>query len=937
LLASLPSGGEAQTAGLGGRIIDRKTKQPITGAHVKLTNQSDTSQTFLTTTGTDGAFRFPALPQRTYALEATFVGYAPLLRTYTLDKRTIDLGDLVMSESAIPQPEVVVQGKVPPAVQKTDTTEYNAGAFKTHPDATAEDLVAKMPGVTVDNGSVKAQGEDVGQVLVDGKPFFGNDPTLALRNLPADAIEKIQVFDKMSDQAEFTGFDDGQSVKTINMITRRDKRNQQFGKSYGGYGDAGKYLTGGGFNLFHNDTRLSVIGISNNVNQQNFSQQDLLGVLGNSNQRGFSAGGGFSGRRTRGGGGGGGFGGGGGGQFQGGSGNASNFLVGQQNGITTTNSIGTNYTDSWGSQLAVSQSYFFNLADGQNDQALRRQYFGTPDSTVLYNEHTGGQTRNSNHRIDSRIEYTMDSSNSLIVQPRLYFQNNSSSSLLTGVNTLATAQLINQTETNSETQTSGFNLSNRVVFRHKFASPGRTVSLDVGMGLNRKRGSGTLRSTSGFFLVSSAVIDTLDQQTPLLTDGWSITPRLAYTEPAGGNGLLQFSYNPSYSRSESDNRSFLYDPATGAYSIPDIRLSNRFANVYSTQNAGVGYRLRATGLNLMGGVSYQVAALRGEREFPTSGKVDRTFYNILPNAMLTYNFGEHSNLRLFYRTSTKPPDISQLQDVIDNTNALLLKAGNPDLKQSFSQTLVSRYGLTSFEKGNSLFILFSASRTSDFIGNSTITATRDTVLQGGVTLNRGTQLTVPVNLDGNWNVNSFLTYGLPVALIKSNLNFTSGFTYARTPGLIGGNLNLAGVSTVSAGAVVSSNISEDVDFTLSYTGNYSVSRNTLVEDQNSNYFYHTAGVKLNLIFWEGLVFHNETTNMLYNGLSGGFNQNFVLWNLSLAKKLFENQRGELRGSVSDLLNQNTSVSRTVTETYLEDRQNEALGRYLMLSFTYTLR
>jgi hypothetical protein len=422
-----------------------------------------------------------------------------------------------------------------------------------------------------------------------------------------------------------------------------------------------------------------------------------------------------------------------------------------------------------------------------------------------------------------------------------------------------------------------------------------------------------------------------------LTDGWSITPRLAYTEPAGGNGLLQFSYNPSYSRSESDNRSFLYDPATGAYSIPDIRLSNRFANVYSTQNAGVGYRLRATGLNLMGGVSYQVAALRGEREFPTSGKVDRTFYNILPNAMLTYNFGEHSNLRLFYRTSTKPPDISQLQDVIDNTNALLLKAGNPDLKQSFSQTLVSRYGLTSFEKGNSLFILFSASRTSDFIGNSTITATRDTVLQGGVTLNRGTQLTVPVNLDGNWNVNSFLTYGLPVALIKSNLNFTSGFTYARTPGLIGGNLNLAGVSTVSAGAVVSSNISEDVDFTLSYTGNYSVSRNTLVEDQNSNYFYHTAGVKLNLIFWEGLVFHNETTNMLYNGLSGGFNQNFVLWNLSLAKKLFENQRGELRGSVSDLLNQNTSVSRTVTETYLEDRQNEALGRYLMLSFTYTLR
>ena len=930
----------AQTAGLSGRIVDRKTGQPIPGAHIKLTNESDTSQTYLATSGADGTFLLTGLPARAYKLEATFVGYAPFLKTYTLDKRSIDAGDLALSQIAIPQPEVVVEGKVPPAVQKTDTTEYNAGAFKTHPDATAEELVAKMPGITVDNGSVKAQGEDVGQVLVDGKPFFGSDPTLALRNLPADAIEKIQVFDKLSDQAEFTGFDDGQSVKTINMITRRDKRNQQFGKSYAGYGDAGKYLTGGGFNFFHNDTRLSLIGISNNVNQQNFSQQDLLGVLGNSNQRGFSAGGGFSGRRTRGGGGGGGGGfggGGGGGQFQGGSGNASNFLVGQQNGITTTNSIGTNYTDSWGSQLAVSQSYFFNLADGRNDQALRRQYFGTPDSTILYNEHTNGETRNSNHRIDSRVEYTVDSSNSLVVQPRLYFQNNHSSNLLTGVNTLATEALVNETETSSETGTSGYNLSNHVVFRHKFASPGRTVSLDVGMGLNRKEGTGTLRSTSGFFLDSSAVRDTLDQQTPLLTDGWSITPRLAYTEPAGGNGLLQFTYNPSYSKNSSDNRSFLYDIRTGGYTIPDIQLSNLFSNEYSTQNAGVGYRLRATGLNLMGGVSYQVASLRGEREFPTSTRVDRTFYNVLPNAMLTYNFGEHTNLRLFYRTSTKPPDISQLQDVVDNSNTLLLKTGNPELKQSFSQTFVSRFGLTSLEKGNSFFVLFSVTRTSDFIGNSTITAARDTMVTGGIALNRGTQLTLPVNLDGDWNVNSFLTYGLPVNLIKSNLNFTSGFTYTRTPGLIGGSLNLAGVSTVSAGTVISSNINEDVDFTLSYTGNYSVSRNTLVADQNSNYFYHTAGVRLNLIFWEGLVFRNETTNMLYNGLSGGFNQNYVLWNLSLAKKLFENQRGELRGSVTDLLNQNTSVSRTVTETYLEDRQNQALGRYLMLSFTYTLR
>ena len=926
----------AQTSALHGRIVDRRSAKPIPGAHVRIMNDADTTQSSMTTSGADGTFAFTAVAYRACRIEVTFVGYAMLVKRAAVDRQAVDLGDFQMSERAIPQPEIVIEGKVTPAVQKGDTTEYNAGAFKTHPDATAEDLVAKMPGITVDNGSVKAQGEDVQQVLVDGKPFFGSDPTLALRNLPADAIEKIQVFDKMSDQAEFTGFDDGQSIKTLNMVTRPDKRNRQFGKSYGGYGDEGRYLTGGGVNYFHDDTRLSVIGISNNVNQQNFSAQDLLGVLGNTNQRGFSAGGGFPGRRGRGGGGGGG-GGFGGGQFQGGPGNSSNFLVGQQNGIVSTSSVGTNYTDQWGSHFAVNQSYFFNLTNGQNDQVLNRQYFGSPDSAILYNESTNSGTRNYNHRIDTRVEYTIDSSNAMIVQPRLYFQNNRLSSLLAGVSTRAGEQLVNQTETNNETATSGYNLTNHVVVRHKFGAPGRTISLDVGFGANRKDGSGTLASYAGYFLDSAAVRDTINQQSPLVTDGYSITPRLAYTEPTGASGIIQVTYNPSYSKNESDDRTYRYDLLTHAYSTPDIRLTNLYQNEYSTQNAGLGYRFRTAGINLMGGIAYQVATLHGDQQYPFSRTVDRTFYDLLPNAMATINFGEHNSLRMFYRSSTKAPDISQLQDVIDNSNPLLLKAGNPGLKQSYTESFVSRYGLTSVERGHSLFILFSATRTADFVGNSTIIAANDTVVSRGIRLNRGAQLTVPVNLDGDWNLNSFLTYGLPVDLMRCNLNLTTGYTYTRTPGLINGNGNIADVSAFSAGCVISSNISEDVDFTLSYTGNYSMSRNTLESDQDANYFYHTAGVKLNLIFLNGCVFRNETTNMLYNGLSGGFNQNYVLWNLSLARKMFDNQRGELRAGVTDLLNQNRSISRSVTETYLEDTQNQSLGRYFMLVFTYTLR
>src|SRR5690242_322211 len=259
-----------KNAAVTGRVMSGRTHLALPGVHVRLAEAADTTKATVVETGSDGMFRVADVKRGRYILTATFLGYAPLRRTVDAGSADLNLGEIVLGETVIPLSGVTVEGTPPPAAVKGDTTEYDARAFKTNPDAAAEDLVAKMPGVTVENGTVKAQGEDVQQVLVDGRPFFGNDPTLALRNLPADAIEKIQVFDKMSEQAEFTGFDDGQSVKTMNFITRPERRNQQFGKSYAGYGDDDRYLAGGSFNLFHGDTRVSGIGLTNNVNQQNF-------------------------------------------------------------------------------------------------------------------------------------------------------------------------------------------------------------------------------------------------------------------------------------------------------------------------------------------------------------------------------------------------------------------------------------------------------------------------------------------------------------------------------------------------------------------------------------------------------------------------------------------------------------------------------------------
>ena len=239
--------------------------------------------------------------------------------------------------------------KTPPVQQKGDTIQYNASQYKTNPDATAEDLVGKMPGITVDNsGTVTAHGDQVKSVTVDGKKFFGDDATAALRNLPAEVIDKIQVFDKLSDQAQFTGFDDGNSVRAINIVTKPNMRNGRFGRLFAGYGTDGRYNVGGNVNFFHGDRRLSFVGLFNNINQQNFSSQDLLG-FSNNNNRGGRGGGVPS--------------------------------VGAQSGINTTNAFGINYTDMWGKKLEVQASYFFNNGSMNNNEISNIQTLLSKDST----------------------------------------------------------------------------------------------------------------------------------------------------------------------------------------------------------------------------------------------------------------------------------------------------------------------------------------------------------------------------------------------------------------------------------------------------------------------------------------------------------------------------------------------------------------------------
>lgn len=916
-----------------GKFISDSGNSIMPGVAVTLYTPDSTKQ-FFTVTDNNGIFVFKNIMPSKYRLRASFVGYQDFNIRLALSNKDINMGIQKMKFGTTNIKGVTIHGIVP-VEQHEDTTEYNADAFKTQPDATAEDLVNKMPGITSQNGAVTVNGEQVTQVLVDGTPFFGNDPMVALKNLPAEVIDKIQVFDKLSDQAQFTGFDDGNTTKTINIVTKRNRRNGTFGKAYGGYGTDQRYLAGGNMNFFNGPSRFSVIGLANNVNQQNFATEDILGALSDG---GGGRGGGGGGPR---------FGSGGhGGSFGGGSGisttgtglsrGAGNFLVGNQGGITTTNSIGLNYTDAWDSnKVKLAASYFFNNAANNNNTTSTSVY----NNGDIYNQMQSSASTNYNNRINSRLEWNLDKNNIIYVILQGNIQQTSLSSD-DPENSLLDDIEQSFSNTSSSSFSKGYDYSGNILYMHKFRKIHRTISWNMGFDDNNKNTPGNLFSIDDQYARDTipAFLTTIDQQHNQPTMGYTLSSSLSYTEPIDNNNIIQLNYSPSVNINNTSLRTYNYDSAAEWYTISDTALSNQYENTYITQAFGIGYRLNhKRAYYIMASINPQYATLISQEEYPQSALIQRNYTNVLPRLIFNYRFSKSKNIRIMYRSNVTPPTISQLQNVINNSNPQLLNTGNPLLKQDFEQSFISRYGATNANAGTTFLVYAYANYIQNYIGNAEYSPLKDSILSEGTVLNTGSQLSQPVNLQGYWNAKGFITYGWLIRPLDINLNLNSGIVYVRTPALVNDVANYSSNYTYSEGAVISSNISENVDFTLSYTGNYSTVTNTLPNQEDGDYFTGVATGKINLIFFKGLIVNTSLSQTSYAGLSSIYNQTIYLWNGSIGYKFLKNKLLQVSISANDILNQNTSITRTVTDTYIEDSQTEVLRRYFMVNLQLNIR
>jgi len=924
----------SQSNVLTGKVFFGDSKEPMAGATIRVVSGKDSVSVL---SNKSGEFVFKDLKPATYTLKVSYLGSYVTLHQFVWENKALTLDNFYVNPDAKTLSGVTITSSPPLVKIKADTVEISASQLKVNPDATSEDLVRKAPGVTVENGIVKVGGEQVTKVTVDGRDFFGDDVTATLRNLPSEVVDKIQVFDRMSDQSQFTGIDDGNTAKSINIVTKVNMRNGQFGRAFAGYGTDNHYLTGGNMSFFKGNKRISIVGLANDVNQQNFAEVDLLGATssGGRGGGGFRGGGygGYGGYGGGGRGGGGGYGGGGFGGFGGGG-----FLIGQQPGISKTNSIGINFNDLWGKKWDVSGSYFFNDRNVSNYSTLTRQNFLTADSSQYYDEENTSSNKNYNHRANFRMTYQIDSFNSILFIPSVNIQTYNSESALHGLNYLAKNDNLSATDNISNSHSTAYNINNNILYRHRFKKPGRTFSVNLNTGINNNNGETYVDAFSTYFKGPANLNDSIQTFRDNSTKGYQISSSINYTEPVGKKGVtLEFRYNPSYNSNKSNLATYNLENVTGKYSDFDSTLSNIFENTYFTQRAGISFNKGERNKQVSLGVDFQSASLKSDQFFPYSAKVNRSFQNILPNVRMNLPLSKMASIRIFYRASTNAPSVSQLQNVINNTNPLQISTGNPELDQQYSHRLGMRYQFTNTKKGMSLFVNVFGTIINDYVASATYIAKNDSVLSPSVTLYRGSQLSKPVNLNGQWNTNTFVTLGMPLKFIKTNMNVNGGFAFSRTPGMVNGVSSISNTYTYTSGLILASNISQYIDFTLSYNGSINKTDNTLQPQLNNNYYTHSAAFRLNLLSKPGWLFSNDLSYQAYKGLSSAFNQNYWLWNMAIGKKFLKNQRGELRLSVFDLLDQNQSITRTVTETYIEDANTRVIQQYFLLTFTLNLK
>lgn len=891
----------AQNVTIEGTVMDSTIKKPLNYATISLANAKDSSLISFTRANDAGFFQIKNVPSGKFLISISYVGYQHAwIAVKAGTTAVLSLGNIYLQNTAT-MSSVTVTARRPPVVINGDSIEFNSENFKTQPNAVVEDMLKKMPGIEVDkSGAITVNGKSVSKVYVNGKEFFTGDPKMATRNLAADAVDKIQIYDKKSDQAMFTGIDDGNEETAINIKTKKDRKQSTFGKVGSGFGTPGRFDGQGNVNRINNDEQYSVIATANNVNKQNFSTGDIANFSGAGGGRG---GGGITIN------------------FSGGDGGTD----ANSRGIAETYSLGGNY-----SNLLNDKKMDFNAnANGSDVSRYNTSNSFTqnliPGNNFNRTSNSVSDSRNQQQRFNATIDNKVSETFSFKYTPSVSVQHNTSNSESTTSTFLPDGTPTNGTATRASSVSDATNISNTLLLRKKFAKKGRTISSTITQGYNESLANGSQFTDQLFYNFGILTKDSiLDQQNKRKGLTQTYSTNIVYTEPISKKSLLEFNAYINKNNSSTSRKVFDKNSGNNQYDILNNRLTNEFSSEYTYAGGGMNYRLNQKKYNFSTGFSIQNAMLNGINNSANT-KINQEFKDILPSAMFQYNFSQTKNLNFNYRTSTNQPSLTQLQPVLDQSNINNQTIGNPNLKRTYNHNLNLRFFSTKVLAQRNFFALINA----QFADNSIVNY--DSVLPTRQILSK------PVNVNGIYRVNATLNYGFGIKKLYSRINFGFNTGYNNNVNYANGILNTTIIKSFWPSITYTFSLDEIMDLNISARHNYNTTDNAINKSLNTNYVTRTYSADLVNYIPGGIVLNQSLNYVINEGRAPGFNTAVPIWNASLSKFFLKNKRAELKLSAFDLLNRNIGVSRNVTQNQIVDQSYNVINQYFLIGFTYSLQ
>lgn len=888
-------------------LCDSVNGDTVEGAVVELVYLSDSTKYHAVSDGS-GKAKFQRIAYGDYSVTATFLGYIPSCRRIRLNAHFLSPDTIRMQPDVQLLDEVVISTPALRSTQNGDTLSYHADAYKVVLGANSESLLTKMPGISVSERGVEAHGRTVQKIMIDGEEFFGNDVLSALKNLPADMIEDVEVFNKLSDEAELTGVDDGRGYTAINIRSKPDRRKGTFGRLYAGYGFSDKYIAGGNINNFNSKCRLSVVGLANNISLHNFVTEDIVGATDEEGKNGHS-----------------------------------NFVVKPMPGISSVQSLGTNFNTSW-----LSGSYFFNRTDNSNVPVSQRENLNSGNKVQLTDAEKDLTALNYNHRFSAKMKFNVGERHSFIIRPSLNIQDFSDfseqRSLVRNRFGCDDIRFVHNRLSDNRNERLGINVSNTFNYRYRFHKRGRSLSMSL-LGNYYDNETDALNEQYTFRkpdmpldpLLASSVSS---QQNFRKTRKVMARTGVVYTEPLSRRFRMSWEYAFIYSRDEAAKTVFLRDNETGELSTTaDARQSSENRGIYLTHKIGPRFQYAFRKTSITVGGAFQHMNFKGTNILPATGEVYKPYSNLTYEVVANLVINRQNTICIDAKGRTVNPSANLLQDVVSLANLSRVSAGNPNLSPSYLHGFGIRYIHTDARRGSTVAVSLNYNGSGNYIGDSLVADQPDFIVTEGVKLGEGNLFVRPVNIGGYHHLHGKITYGFPVNPLRSNLNIQAQAVINVLPGIINGEYSPVHRNNYLVGASLASNISEDVDFRVSYTGEYVQGEFTTKAGKNNNdYFSHTVSGQLKWAFWKGVTFTGSLSYRQDKGISAPFNDRTLLCNLYLGKRIFRNRLGEISIGINDLFDDNSRrYAHTINSSGTNNIVNQGIERYVAFQLVWHLR